>query len=103
MKRWILVLVPLLALGGLIAWRLHTETVQGADQTKMRQARAKAAPMVSVAPARVRDIVHSFEGVASIDAPLNVKLAPKVPGRIIYLEAHEGDRVRRGEVLVRLD
>src|SRR5437867_4057194 len=102
MRRWIIVLVPLLILGGLIAWRLHVKTVQAADQTKMRAARSKAPPPVSVVPAQVRDIVQYFEGVGGVDAPLNVKMAAKVPGRIEYLEAHEGDRVRLGQELVRL-
>jgi len=34
---------------------------------------------------------------------LNVKISSKISGRINYLQVHEGDRVRRGQVLVRLD
>src|SRR5437667_8107177 len=103
MTRWIAILVPLVLVGALIAWRLHEKTVQAAEQNRMREMRAKTPPLVTIAPATVRDIVHTFESVGTIDAPLNVKLAPKVSGRIDTLQVHEGDRVRRAEVLVRLD
>src|SRR5207253_2677940 len=43
------------------------------------------------------------EAVGSVEAPLNVRISPKVTGRIDYLQAHEGDRVTQGEVLVRID
>src|SRR5437899_4401739 len=103
MKRWLLVLVPLLVLGWLIGWRVHEKTVQAAAQTQMRAARMKAVPVVAVAAARVRDIVPTFESVGSVEAPFNVKIASKVTGRIDYLQVREGDRVVRGQVLVRID
>jgi HlyD family secretion protein len=37
-----------------------------------------------------------------IEAPL-VDLAPKVAGRVVDVRVHEGDRVKAGDVLVRLD
>src|SRR5438034_9648196 len=103
MKRWILVLVPLLLLGALIGWRLHEKTVAAAAQSQMRTARMKAAPVVAVAAAQVRDIVPTFEAVGGIEAPFNVKIACKATGRIEFLEVREGDRVTQGQVLVRID
>lgn len=103
LKRWLYVLIPLLLLGALIGWRLHEKTVQAAAQTKQREARAHALPVVAVATARRQDIVPTFESVGSVEAPLNVRIASKVSGRIDYLQAREGDRVRRGEVLARID
>jgi HlyD family secretion protein len=103
MKRWLYVLIPLLALGGLIGWRLKVKRAEAAAQTKMREARTKAPPVVAVVPAVVRDIVHTFEGIGSVEAPFNVNIAPKVTGRIDFLMVREGDHVKRGQVLVRID
>jgi RND family efflux transporter MFP subunit len=103
MKRWILVLVPLLVLGALIGWRLREKTVAAAMQNQQRAARMKAPPVVAVAAARVRDIVPTFESVGSVEAPFNVKIAAKATGRVDYLQVREGDRVTRGQVLVRID
>jgi multidrug efflux pump subunit AcrA (membrane-fusion protein) len=58
---------------------------------------------VTVVPVEVRDIVKTFDATGSVEAPLNVKLAPKITGRIEYLQVREGDRVHKGQVLVRLD
>src|SRR5438876_9630750 len=103
MKRWILVLVPLLLLGALIGWRMHEKTVAAATQNQMRAARMKAPPVVAVAAARVRDIAPTFEAVGGVEAPFNVKIASKTAGRIDFLEVREGDRVTQGQVLVRID
>src|SRR6266571_1958144 len=103
MKRWILVLVPLLVLGWLIGWRVNEKTAEVAAQNKMRAARMKAPTVVAVAAARVRDIAPTFESVGGVEAPFNVKIACKTTGRIDYLQVREGDRVTQGEVLVRID
>jgi RND family efflux transporter MFP subunit len=103
MKRLLAVLIPVIALSGVIAWRLNTKAAEADAQAKQRQARAKMAPMVSTAPVEVRDIVQTYEAVGSIEAPFNVKIAPRVTGRINFLEVREGDRVTKGQVLVRID
>src|SRR5437764_1333977 len=101
MKRWILVLVPLLLLGVLIGWRVHEKTVAVAAQNQMRAARTKAPPVVSVAAVQVRDIVSTFESVGGVESSFNVNLGAKVTGRIEFLQVRAGDRVSRGQVLVR--
>jgi RND family efflux transporter MFP subunit len=103
MKRWILVIISLGILGGLIAWRLGQKKSDALAQTQIREARTKAAPLVTVSPAAVRDIVNNFETVGGVEAPFNVKLSPKVTGRINYLVAREGDKITAGQVLVRID
>lgn len=102
-RHYVLVLMPLLVLAGLIVWRVQGKMAEAAAQAEQRAARMRMAPQVAVATATVRDIVHTFTSVANVEAPLNVRISPKVTGRIDYLEVHEGDRVRLGQVLVRLD
>ncbi len=103
MKRWILVLIPLLFLGGLITWRLQTKKAAAAVGSQQRDARRRAPATVSVVPAEVRNLVKRFESIGTAEAPLNTRLSPEVSGRITFLQVQEGDRVRRGQVLVRLD
>jgi RND family efflux transporter MFP subunit len=103
MKRLLYVLIPALVLGGLIAWRFQQNTAKKQEQDKAAQARKTAAPSVNVAVATVRDIVHTFEGVGSVEAPFNVKISPKVTGRIDFLQVREGDAVKAGDVLARID
>lgn len=103
MKRLIAIILPVLILGGLITWRLIEKRAEAAAMTKQRAARTGAAPQVCAVAAELRDIEAVFEATGTLEAPLNVKISSKISGRINFLEAHEGDRVRRGQVLVRLD
>src|SRR5437763_479204 len=103
MSRWIVPALLVVVIGGLIGWRLHAKRVEAAAQDQQRAMRSKAAPVVEVAPAAVRDIVHTFQGIGSVESPLNVKVSAKITGRIDYLQVHEGDHVTAGQVLVRID
>jgi multidrug efflux pump subunit AcrA (membrane-fusion protein) len=103
MKRWIYALIPVLVLGSLIGWRIVQKRTGDADQARSREMRKNAPIRVSTAPVVVRDIVHTFADTGTVESPQNVKIAPKVSGRIEYLALHEGDRVRQGQVLVRID
>lgn len=103
MKRLIGILLPILILGSLITWRLMVKRTEAAGLAQQRQARAHAVPQACVAAAELRDIQSVFEATGTLEAPLNVKISPKISGRVEYLTAHEGDRVSKGQVLVRLD
>jgi len=103
MKRRTYILIPLLVFGALIAWRLGQKRADLAAQTAMRAARMKAPPLVVLAPVQVRDVTHTSEATGTVEAPFNVKIAPKVAGRVDFLQVREGDRVRKGQVLVRID
>ena len=103
MKRWLAVLLPIFVLTTLIAWRINQKRTDAADQAQQRTSRTKAPARASFAVVEVRDIVHTYEATGSVEAPLSVKIAPKMTGRIEYLAVHEGDRVKRGQVLVRID
>lgn len=102
-RRLVIVGVPVLVLLALIGWRLSMKARAASDQAKMMAARLSMAPLVTVAPARVKDVVQTFEGVGNVESKLNVKIAAKVSGRISYLEVREGDRVQTGQVLARID
>lgn len=103
MKSRAYVLVSVLLLALLIGYRLVQKRIAFSIQSRQRVARMKAPPTVSFGLARVQDVSQGLDSVGSVEAPLSVKIAAKVTGRIDYLEVHEGDRVARGHILVRID
>lgn len=103
MKRALLVIIPVLVLASLIVWRLGEKHVQSLDQAKMREMRMNSPVLVSTATAELRDIAHVFKATGTVESPQNVRIAAKVTGRIDSLTVREGDRVKRGQVLVRID
>jgi RND family efflux transporter MFP subunit len=103
MKRRSYLLILILVLFSLIGYRLVQKRARYEAQVAQRAARMKAPPVVSVSPARVQDVARVFDAVGSVEAPLSVKIAAKVTGRIQFLLFHEGDAIRKGQVLVRID
>lgn len=103
MQRKVFVMIVPLIIISLVGWRLVEKHAESTTKAEQRQARTNAAPPVSLVSAEIRDVTHVFEATGSLEAPLNVKIAPKVAGRIEYLSVHEGDRIHNGQVLVRID
>jgi len=103
MKRVVYVFVPVLILGVLVAFRVTQKRAVYQAQTAQRAMRMKASAPVSVATARIQDVPQTFDAVGSVEAPLDVKIAAKVTGRIDFLQVREGDRVARGQVVARIN
>lgn len=95
--------IPVVLILGLIGWRISEKRAEQTANAGQMAARSKSAPSVSVAPVQVRDIIQSFNATGDVEAPLNVKISPKLAGRVSFIQAHEGDRVKKGQVLVRID
>jgi membrane fusion protein (multidrug efflux system) len=66
---------------------------------------APAAPAVAVEAARVafRPVEASYAGTATLEAEREAQVVAKTSGILLELYAEEGDRVRAGQVLARLD
>ncbi len=103
LKRALLIGVPALVLAGLVGARLVAVRAKAADLTKGASARRNAAPAVEVASAGPRTLQAVLTVVGDAQSPTAARLAPKVAGPITFLEAREGDEVRAGQVLVRID
>ena len=103
MKQKFWVIIPLVVLFSLIGWRIGQKRAEITDQNASRSAKMKSSPTVVVAPAQVRDIVHTYDSTGSVEAPLNVNIAAKVTGRIEALPFREGDRIKKGQILVKID
>lgn len=62
-----------------------------------------AVPVVEVAAARSMTLADSASAVGSLQSRQSVVLRPEVAGRVTQLNFRDGERVRRGQLLVQLD
>ncbi len=58
---------------------------------------------VTVARVSVRDLAPRVQGVGTVEAKLVVQVGAKITGRVIAVLVDQGDTVRPGQVLVRLE
>src|SRR5574341_937753 len=58
---------------------------------------------VTVATVALRDIAPAIQGVGTVEAKVVVQVAAKITGRVVAVLADQGDTVRHGQVLARLD
>src|SRR5689334_12109589 len=103
MRRFIYILIPAIALGGLVTWRFVQNKRQQTEQERAAKARKNAPLNVRVASAVVRDIVHLFQGAGNVESPADVAISPKVTGRLDFLQVREGHPISKGQVIARLD
>ena len=75
----------------------------GDADTKATEAKADTAvPVEAVATTR-REISASYTGVATLEADSEAQVAAKINGALVRLSAEEGDEVKAGQVLAKLD
>lgn len=103
MKKWIKVIVPLIILASLIVWRLEQSGAKVAGDAAKRAARSSMPASVDLVSPQIRDIISVFETTGTVEPIQNVKITPKVTGRIEFLKVREGDHVKQGQLLVRID
>jgi membrane fusion protein (multidrug efflux system) len=72
------------------------EGEEGADK------KVEAVP-VEVAAVAKRPIAASYAGTANLEAPVEAQVVAKTSGVMLELLAEEGDKVRAGQVLARID
>src|SRR5207248_2534677 len=96
MRRLAYVIIPAVVFGCLFVWRFVQNRRLEAQQTRAARARRTAPPSVRVVRAEIRDIVHSFQGIGNIESPADVRIAPKVTGRLDFLQVREGDKAVKG-------
>jgi HlyD family secretion protein len=58
---------------------------------------------VQLAKVRVEDVTSRVKAPGKIEPKTQVKISADVPGKVIHLAVEEGDRVRRGQLLLQLD
>jgi len=89
-KKWIWI-----GLGGVVVVALIVANV-------VRSTRGKVEP-VQLAKVRVEDVTSRVKAPGKIEPKTQVKVSADVPGKIVRLAVEEGERVRRGQLLLQLD
>jgi multidrug efflux system membrane fusion protein len=96
-----------LALAGSVAGVVIYVSAMPAVEKQLRGRRARMlaeGPVpVTVAQARIADVPLYLEGVGTARARNTVTVRPQVDGRILRLSFKEGQEVKRGDVLAKLD
>lgn len=102
MWKWLLALVlcVLLLVGGSVVYLQSS----GKLQEVMKQFRPDAAGVkVRLGKAHKGDLVRTVSAPGTIEPKTRVEISAQVSARIIALPFREGDRVKEGDVVVRLD
>jgi membrane fusion protein, multidrug efflux system len=103
----VVAVIALAGLSGLAYWWQHQPS-----QAKAASAAASAAtgpgrpsgpPSVEVGQVQIQSLADEAQAVGALRARQSVMLRPEVSGRITKLGFSDGQRVRRGQVLVQLD
>lgn len=102
MKRFVLlVLLAALGGGGYYAYRQQHSAGQEAKASAVAQPRA-AVP-VEVANVELMTVAEEVEALGTLAADEMVVIAPEIAGRVIELGFKEGESVKKGQELVKLD
>ncbi len=100
MKKLLLWGIPAFILMAFVGWRF---VGRNASQASQQSGKGRAAAVVSTSPTTSYVMVRSIQSVGNVEAPYKIEISPKSAGRIEYLEAREGDTVKPGDVLLRID
>lgn len=103
MKRIFAFGTPVIIILALVMWRLTLNRANAADIAKQQSSRKGAAASVDLAVAGPQTITSTLQAVGNVQSPYKVDISPKVSGRIDFLEVREGDSVKKGQVLVRIN
>ncbi|MDX1628200.1 MAG: efflux RND transporter periplasmic adaptor subunit [Fulvivirga sp.] len=83
--------------------QLENEIAQ-MDTTFSPKAKANGnAILVATAPVEMKDFIHKIEVRGSVASKKNVLISSEIGGKIQSVRVDEGERVRKGQVLVMLD
>jgi membrane fusion protein (multidrug efflux system) len=102
MKRFaLLVVIAGLAAGGYYGYR-HVRASGDQAQASVAPA-ARAAVPVEVAAVEVMTVSEEVEALGTLAADESVVIAPEIAGRVVALGFKEGEPVKAGQALVKLD
>ena len=98
-RRILLYCAVVITVGGVGAWYLH----QGPEPVRAARSSAPAAIPVTVATATKRDLPIYLTGLGSVQASFTVGIRPQVDGKLEAVLFTEGQQVKKGDVLARID
>jgi multidrug efflux system membrane fusion protein len=107
MRRALVFLVLLMLAGGGAYWWLHgRDPAPAAQQANARGGRRGGVPEVIpvlTAAAQTRDVPIYMDGLGTVQASASVTVKPMVDGTLLEVRFREGQDVKAGDVLARID
>ncbi len=103
MRRLIWPLLILGLLGGAGYWWFAVRAPAQTAQAQQRRDLANLPVPVVVAPARLRDVPIYLDGLGTVQASATVTVHSQVDGKLIEIDFKEGQDVKAGDVLARID
>ena len=107
MRRALVVLVLQMLAGGGAYWWLHgRDPAPAAQQANARGGRRGGVPEVIpvlTAAAQTRDVPIYMDGLGTVQASASVTVKPMVDGTLLEVRFREGQDVKAGDVLARID
>ena len=76
----------------------HRNAINKADSSQQ-----KKMPLVVVAPVQLGMILKTIETTGTVEPENAINIVPKIEQRIIWMPLREGDRVHKGQIIVKLD
>ncbi len=100
MTRWRLGMIGLVVVGGaLVGWRV----MHGSNAAHAADSAPPPQVPVTTAGAQVRDVPVFLEGLGTVQAYNVVEMKAQVNGTLVALPAHEGQEVKKGDVIAEID
>lgn len=103
MLRILIIGIPILLLLGVMGWRYEVKSATAAQLAQTAKARGSAPANVVLSRAGPRDIQSKLLIVGDAASPFNVNISPKVTGVIVDLNLREGQTVKAGQVVAKMD
>ena len=98
-RRVLVYCAGVIALAGAGAWYLH----QDPEPVRAARSSAPSAVPVTIATATKRDLPIYLMGLGSVQASFTVGIRPQVDGKLEAVLFTEGQQVKKGDVLARID
>lgn len=96
-------IVVLLVVAGALAWITGVAGGAGSEQDAERERRRNRVQTVGVAEATLRGVPVTIEALGTVTPATTVTVRPQVSGVITSILFREGQMVRKGQVLARID
>ena len=100
MAKKVLVVVAVLALLGLLGWKIHEKLTREPDERRRSRAQVVTVEVAPVERGTLHDLGY-FTG--TLVARAQFVVAPKIPGRLERLLVDIGDTVKQGQLVALLD
>ncbi len=98
MRRWIAIVLLVLLVG--VGWRVLGARGRTSERT---QVTAPVAASVEVSPVETRTLQIAVSAAGTVEAIEDVTVSSKISGRVTVVPVREGDAVRAGQVVARLE